>query len=93
MTFKDGSVANGLWNAFTSPEKPRQHNSYSNETIISECTIHKHPQLYVLEYKAYIKRTPISRVAKWIYQKTKNKTNKTKRPSNITAQVDLHSVT
>lgn len=66
MTFKDGFVAMDYeMHSLTSPEKknPRQHNSYGNETIISKCTIHIRPQPYVQEYKADIKRTPVTRVA------------------------------
>lgn len=45
MTFKDGFVAMDYeMHSLTSPEKPRQHNSYGNETIISKCSIHISPQ-------------------------------------------------
>lgn len=72
MTFKDGFVAmNYEMHSLISPEKPRQHNSYGNETIISKCIIHIGPQPYVQKYKANIKRTSITQVTKSIY-KNKN---------------------
>lgn len=64
MTFKDGSLAMDYEMHSLHLKKSRQHNSYSDETIISRCTIHIGPQPYVQEYKAAIKRTPITRVAK-----------------------------